>query len=149
MIRQKTAVTLVELVAVVGIFLIMAAALTPFVRMIKERAGRIACANNLMRISLGLHTYASENNDAFPPNLGALYPNYINDEKVFDCPMSKTAGTKDAPDYDYTPGLTEDSPAIDSIVQDLDGNHKGTGGNILRINGSVEWLGARGAVAKR
>jgi type II secretory pathway pseudopilin PulG len=137
------AFTIIEVVVVVGIFLVMVAILGPFVRMVKVRANRINCANNLMQISVGLHRYAADHNDAFPQNLGELYPNYVEDERAFDCPASKIKGTKDKPDYNYVTGLTESSPLKEMIVQDLDGNHKKTGKNILRINGSVEWVSAR------
>lgn len=140
--RQK-AVTLIELLIVVGIFLITAAILAPFARMAKVHYGRINCASNLRKISLGLHTYAADHNDTFPQKLGELYPAYVDNETVFDCPAAKRAGTKDDPDYDYAAGLTEASNPKDIIVQDLDGNHKRSGKNLLRVNGAVEWVGVR------
>ena len=141
--RKIRAFTLVELAVVIAIFLIMLLALAPFVHIAKERRNRINCAGNLMKISLGLHSYAAEHDGAFPPNLAALYPNYVPDENAFDCPATKMAGTKDKPDYIYTAGLTELSPLKEIIVQDIDGNHKKSGKNILRINGSVEWADIR------
>lgn len=136
--------TLVELAVVVGIFFLMLMALAPFVHIAKERRGRITCAGNLMKISLGLHSYAAEHDGAFPPSLGDLYPDYVENERSFDCPAAKTPGTKEKPDYVYTAGLTELSGPKEIIVQDIDGNHKKAGKNILRINGSVEWIiGAR------
>jgi len=65
----------------------------------------------------------------------------VDNEKSFDCPAAKTPGTKDKPDYIYTAGLTELSSPKEIIVQDIDGNHKKSGKYILRINGSVEWIG--------
>ena len=141
--NKNRAFTLIELAVVAGIFLLMIVALTPFVRLAKERARRITCANNLRKISLGLHAYAADHQDAFPTKLEELYPNYVEDEKVFDCPSSKTIGTKNSPDYKYAPGLTEYSPLKEVIVEDLAGNHNKSGGNILRIDGSVEWTSSR------
>lgn len=137
----KRGFTIVELSAVVAIFLLMLLALSPFVHIAKERKTRIDCAGNLMKISLALHSYASEHDGVFPGKLGDLYPNYVTDEKAFDCPAAKTVGTKDKPEYVYTAGLTELSQPKEIIVQDADGNHKKSGKNILRINGSVEWIG--------
>jgi len=118
----------------------MIAALAPFVRMAKRRVNRIKCANNLRQISLALHNYAADNNSIFPATLEALYPNYITNEMAFDCPAAKEIGTKDMPDYIYTTGLTENSGLKDIIVQDKSGSHKKAGRNVLRVDGSVEWI---------
>lgn len=137
---RKRGVTLIELAVVIGIFLIMIAVLAPFVHMAKARANRINCANNLMHISLGLHGYAREHNGVFPASLGALYPDYLQDPAAFDCPASKKMGTKTEPDYKYAAGLTENSSPKEIIAEDTDGNHKKSGRNILRVDGSVEWV---------
>jgi competence protein ComGC len=141
--RHNKGVTIIELVVVVCIFLLMVAILTPFVNMTKMRWYRIGCANNLRELSLGLHSYAADHNDTFPEKLGDLYPNYVTSEKVFDCPAIKNIGTKEAPDYEYTSGLSEIAPPKEIIVRDQDSNHRKTGNNILRVDGSVEWAGRR------
>lgn len=133
--------TIVELIAVVSIFLLIIGALTPLVNTARARSRRFDCANNLRAISLGLHAYAAEHNDSFPATLGELYPQYVSSEKVFDCPATKKAGTKEAPDYRYITALTEFTPPKEIIAEDLDGNHKKRGKNILRVDGSVEWAG--------
>ena len=140
MLRRRSGFTIIELAIVIGIFLVMIAALTPFVRMVRQHAHAIACAGNLRQISLGLHRFASDNSGAFPQDLGALYPAYVKDEKAFDCPATKNTGAPDKPDYDYVAGLTERSPQDQVIAYDASGNHKDRGRNILRVNGSVEWV---------
>ena len=140
---KNKGVTIIELMVVVGIFFVMIAILAPFVHMVKTRSQRISCANNLRKISLGLHAYALEHNEALPAALAELYPNYVDDQNVFDCPASKNIGTKDKPDYSYRAGLTESSNPKEIVVEDLDGNHKEAGKNILRLNGSVEWVRTR------
>jgi len=137
---KKRGFTVMELLIVIVIFLAMFAALTPFVRLAKKRVNRIACVNNLRKLSLALHSYAADNRRAFPASLGALYPKYIADEKAFDCPATRMVGTKDNSNYDYTHGLTESSPAKEVIVKDHDSNHKRAGGNVLRVDGSTEWI---------
>ncbi len=139
--QGHTGVTIIELLVVVCIFLLMVALLTPFVNMAKRRWQRMECANNLREISLALHSYAADHNDAFPARLGELYPNYVSRETAFDCPAIKNIGTVEAPDYEYAAGLTEMSPPKETIVRDKDGNHRKTGKNILRTDGSVEWVG--------
>lgn len=143
MMNKLKGFTIIEVLIVVGVAFLMIGALAPFARMTKERAHRIECENNLRKISLGLHMYASEHDGAFPATLGELYPNYVDNEKVFDCPSSKSRGTKDSPDYDYTAGLTESSPIREVIAKDKAGNHKKSGCNALKIDGSVFWAGGR------
>ena len=129
-----------ELLTVIVIFIAMFAALTPFVRLAKKRVNRINCVNNLRKLSLALHSYAADNKGKFPASLGALYPKYVADEKTFDCPATRMVGAKDNSNYDYTPGLTESSPAKEVVVRDHDSNHKRAGGNELRVDGSTEWI---------
>lgn len=136
---RNKGVTIIELVAVVSVFLLIIGALTPFVNMAKARSRRLGCANNLRKISLGLHAYAAGHNDSFPATLGELYPQYVDTESAFDCPATRNIGTKEKPEYKYTFGLTELSPLKEIIVEDLDGNHKKRGRNVLRVDGSVEW----------
>lgn len=138
--KKKSGFTVVELLIVILIFLVMFGALTPFIRMAKRRVNRINCGHNLRQISLALHSYAADNNNAFPPALEALYPDYISDEKIFDCPATRQVGTKEQSNYSYTAGLTEASGPKDVIVRDRGGNHKRSGRNVLRLDGSVEWI---------
>lgn len=136
----KQGFTILEVIFVVAVFGIMVLVLTPFVRMAKERAYKVSCANNLRKISLGLHMYASDNKDTFPPTLSELCPKYISDEKVFDCPASKNRGTTQDPDYKYIAGFTEASSPGETIVEDYHANHKRAGKNTVSIDGTVKWV---------
>ncbi len=140
---EQRGFTIVEVLVVAGIFLVMFMALAPFVQMARMRANRINCTNNLRKISLGLHTYAVNHNNIFPPDLGALYPDYIESKAIFECPAKKSFRTSGKPDYAYTAGLTEASPSKTIIVEDINGNHKNAGKNVLRIDGSVEWVSGK------
>jgi prepilin-type N-terminal cleavage/methylation domain-containing protein len=137
---KRKGFTLAEVAVVIAIFVIMVVALTPFVGMIKNRAETIACANDLKLLSLGLHAFAADHKGIFPRDLRMLYPDYVNNEKAFHCPASKSAGTPERPDYEYIGGLTENSPPIEVIAYDSRGNHKNRGRNLLRVNGAVEWV---------
>lgn len=140
-IARRKAFTLVELLVVICVFLLMTTALTPFVKMAKDRSSRNRCADNLREISLALHAYASEHDGAFPVSLSALCPNYISNEMVFDCPASKTTGTTAAAEYEYTAGLGEYSPAKAVLVSDRAGNHGAAGKNIVLVDGTIKWAG--------
>jgi competence protein ComGC len=137
---QNKGVTLVELLLVIAIFVTTFILLTPLVNKMKDRSNDIKCSNNISLISLALHMYAADHDEAFPPGLSALYPDYIKEEKVFDCPASGPRGTVDRCDYEYIALLSENSSPTDVIVYDRDFNHKNRGRNIVRVNGSVEWV---------
>ncbi|MDP9003754.1 MAG: hypothetical protein M3N12_03075, partial [Verrucomicrobiota bacterium] len=66
------------------------------------------------QIGLGCKMYAEDNDGTFPPTLDALVPKYVSDSKTLTSPF--------APDvpigYDYTAGLTEESPADKVLVED-------------------------------
>ena len=136
--RARRAVTLMELLLVIVIFVITFAALTPLVNKMKERAHIIKCMNNARSISLALHMYAADHGEAFPDTLAGLYPVYIKNEKIFDCPANPVRGAKESPGYEYIAGLTESSNGTEVILYDKDGNHGKLGRNIVRVNGSVE-----------
>lgn len=140
----RRAFTLIELLFVIGIFLVMVTILAPMVRIIKERAHKINCANKLRTISLALHSYAADHDEMFPKKLGELYPGYIQEQSAFDCPASSAAGTPDVPDYTYVAGLTEQSSPTEVIVYDLEASHHQGRKNVLRVNGAVEWVKAEG-----
>lgn len=129
-----------ELLIVVTVFVITFCALTPFVNRMRARADVIKCSANVRLLSLALHMYAADHDDAFPPDLGGLYPGYVREEKVFDCPSSKFIGTAAESDYEYISGLSESSGPVEVIIYDRNGNHNNLGRNVVRVNGSVEWV---------
>ncbi len=137
---RKSGVTLMELLFVAAIFMLMIVLLTPFVRMAKDRSRRIDCEKNLRSIRLALGAYASEHKAKFPEELKELYPNYIKDQKIFDCPASNAVGGGSRPDYIYTAGLKSISPAKSVVVEDTDGNHGKAGKYLLRVDGSIDWV---------
>jgi len=146
---KRTGFTLMELLLVICIFALTVVVLAPVVRLTKERAHRINCANNLRLLSLGLHMYAADHRDEFPPDLGELYPGYVKSDKTFICPAGRAGGTPENLGYIYVAGLKESSPQDEVIVRDGDGNHGGRGGNVLRVGGSVEWLGRGSQVVRQ
>ncbi len=103
--RAKRAFTLIELLVIVAIIGLLAGLLLSGIGTAKGKARRMACANNLRQINLGLQMYSDDSHDATPstssPNgptfslvaYKSLMKSYVgNDDpgsgrmKVFVCP---------------------------------------------------------------
>lgn len=138
--RPKDGFTMVELAIVAVIFVLVIIALTPFIHLAKDWANTVDCAHNLRKISLGLHAYAADHNGMFPSGLKELYPAYVENEKFFYCPAAKHDNKAGENGYDYMPGLTESSAPGVIIARDKEGNHAKLGMNVLKVNGSLEWI---------
>ncbi|MBI3850458.1 MAG: type II secretion system protein [Verrucomicrobia bacterium] len=96
------AFTLIELLVVVGIISLLAGLLLSGIGTAKAKAKRIACANNLRQINLGLQMYADDSGDATPshstPNdttfslvaYKRLMKSYVgHNVKIFACPSDR------------------------------------------------------------
>ena len=146
--KKSAGFTLTEVAVVFLIIVITILLLTPFINKIRSNAKVIACKENLQDIGFALNLYASEHQGKFPSDLAELSENdYVEDERVFDCPSSPQLGDAQEPDYHYVTGYTVTSPSDTPIVFDKTANHK-DGRHVLYISGDVLWKEKHGAMAE-
>ena len=64
--RKTTALTLVEVLVIIGVIGVLFALFMPSLTICKERAPRIMCVNNLKQIGLAFRIFATDHHEKFP-----------------------------------------------------------------------------------
>lgn len=115
----------------------------------RESERRAYCSNNLRQIALACLLYAQENDNCYPSQLQQLYPEFIDQSKVFSCLSSPSEWrdfdegtvTANSSSYALVPGLKETMPGSTILLYEKSAeHHDGDGGNVAFIDAHVEWM---------
>ena len=118
-------------------------------RRIREGQPPMRCASNLRQIGLAIKMYAADNEEAYPPDFGALYPVYVDTPKLFSCAetpspwerIRETGKVRPAyTSYVYVAGLDDTDKSACVLAYDRPGNHGERGVFVVYIDRNVEWV---------
>ncbi len=88
----RSGFTLLEMLAVMFIIAILATMVTSVVSAGRRQARQTDCKSNLRQMGVAILVYRGEHNGANPPWLSNLYPDYLDDKRVFICRSDKGKG---------------------------------------------------------
>lgn len=134
------------LFCVFAFFVLMLSAL-PVLARAREQSRRSSCGNNLGNLVKCCMLYADAHDGQWPEKLSQLYPNYVRDIRVFNCPSALGPKVLTAEDidtkcsYEYHPERMLTEGVSVGVLLDKPENHAGTGKgrNVAIGAGSVEW----------
>ena len=105
----------------------------------RELAKRAVCSANLRGIGQSCQIYAGNNAGWFPPDLQRLIDVGHLTPGELQCPSEANPSTL-VFDYVYVPGLQGTVPSDWILAYEDPANHNGEGGNVLYVDGHVEFL---------
>ena len=121
--------TLIELLVVVSIVALLVALLLPALGQARERANAAVCVSNLHQLSLGMRTYATDNQNYFPhttalifttPRVLTTFPDLLHDAGVMlgsTSTANRTGFT--CPDYDFSTYISQYSAYVNTYAAHL------------------------------
>ena len=146
--RRTCLIVMAVLVVLLLLVLIVPAVLLlPVLARAREQARRASCANNLFNIYKCCELYADGNGGRYPERLSQLYPGFVKDLRVFNCPSATTGGAPKVTtageietntNYLYHPDADVDDPKA-VWLEEKRGNHGQEGRNVLHRDGNLEF----------
>ena len=102
-----------------------------------------SCSNNVFLIIKCCHLYADDNDGQWPERLSQLYPKYVKDYYIFNCPSAVGPRVQTPEDIDtktsYLYFPVRAGQPFAGVIEERPGNHQ-RGRNVGIVSGSVEWL---------
>lgn len=126
----------------------MASILLPSLSRARELSKRTVCMANLRAIGQGMHIYAQNHDEKFPPDFKALVDAQMIAPKQFWCPgCDGPPGELDAC-YVYVEGQGPNSNSQNVLAYEKPAHHQGEGANVLFVDGHVEFVRPESRVAE-
>ncbi len=102
----------------------------------------MSCLSSLGKASM---MYSMDHDGAYPSAWSDLAGEYVTTPRIFDCKSNgRFTGTMEQVDFlsDFriVSGLTTNSPPDAVFAYEPLDNHNSRGGNVLFVNGAVEWM---------
>jgi prepilin-type processing-associated H-X9-DG protein len=110
--NSRSALTILELLVVIGIIAVLAALLTPVYQRVTATGQATACISNLRQIGTGLSAYLADNDNAMPilktarekksdqvPVIDNTLDKYVTQPKTFACPADKNYAQESGTSY--------------------------------------------------
>ena len=111
---RRQGLTLIEMLAVIGMIAVLAAILFPVFAKAREKARASSCLNNETNIAVALRFYASDHGGLYPPvddDLTPIIDRYCRNETIFQCPSSSQMGIPMGAPASPPPPVAEEASA--------------------------------------
>jgi len=89
-------VWLLKTFLIMGFIVLAAYGIVVVAQSVMTNAKIVTCETNLRRIGEALFLYKNQHNNSLPPYLTALYPDFIDEKEIFQCPADPYKGEKGA-----------------------------------------------------
>ena len=126
----------------VGLIMIplMISILLPSLSRARELSKRLVCGAQLKGLGTSMRIYANGWNQDFPPDFDVLVSSGAVTVEQFCCPSSGAIPGDVNACYLYIEGQTTLDDPRNVLVYEKSGNHADQGGNVLFLDGSVEFI---------